>query len=149
MSRKWFLRSSPVALAILLLAMMPVAAFAQTTGGSLEGKAMQESAAVPGVTVTATNNDTALTRTVTTGADGGYRFAALPAGPYTVTFSLDGFNELKIDNAVVNVGTTTMVDAAMQVASVAETISVDADPRPPTRVALPDQLVLAKDRWGM
>lgn len=33
--------------------------------------------------------------------------------------------------------------------SVAETISVDADPSPPHRTALPDQLVLAKDRWGM
>ena len=33
--------------------------------------------------------------------------------------------------------------------SVAETISVAADPSPPHRTALPDQLVLAKDRWGM
>lgn len=33
--------------------------------------------------------------------------------------------------------------------SVAETISVEADPSPPHRTALPDQLVLAKDRWGM
>ncbi len=34
-------------------------------------------------------------------------------------------------------------------ASVAETVSVEADPSPPARTALPDQLVLAKDRWGM
>lgn len=33
--------------------------------------------------------------------------------------------------------------------SVAETISVSADPSPPSRTALPDQLVLAKDKWGM
>ncbi|MTD46110.1 metal-dependent transcriptional regulator [Conexibacter sp. W3-3-2] len=33
--------------------------------------------------------------------------------------------------------------------SVAETISVTADPSPPSRTALPDQLVLAKDKWGM
>jgi DtxR family Mn-dependent transcriptional regulator len=33
-------------------------------------------------------------------------------------------------------------------ASVAETVSVIADPSPPQRIALPEQLVLAKDRYG-
>jgi DtxR family transcriptional regulator, Mn-dependent transcriptional regulator len=32
--------------------------------------------------------------------------------------------------------------------TVAETISVVADPSPPPRVALPEQLVLARDRYG-
>jgi DtxR family Mn-dependent transcriptional regulator len=32
--------------------------------------------------------------------------------------------------------------------SVAETVSVKADPSPPARTALPDQLVLGKDRYG-
>ena len=32
--------------------------------------------------------------------------------------------------------------------SVAETVSVQADPSPPTRTALPEQLVLAKERYG-
>jgi len=32
--------------------------------------------------------------------------------------------------------------------SVAETVSVVADPSPPPRTALPAQLVLAEDHWG-
>jgi DtxR family Mn-dependent transcriptional regulator len=32
--------------------------------------------------------------------------------------------------------------------SVAETVSVVADPSPPARVALPDQLVMAREHWG-
>jgi DtxR family Mn-dependent transcriptional regulator len=32
--------------------------------------------------------------------------------------------------------------------SVAETVSVVADPSPPQRVALPDQLVLGRERYG-
>jgi DtxR family Mn-dependent transcriptional regulator len=32
--------------------------------------------------------------------------------------------------------------------SVAETVSVAADPSPPQRVALPDQLVLGRERYG-
>jgi DtxR family transcriptional regulator, Mn-dependent transcriptional regulator len=33
-------------------------------------------------------------------------------------------------------------------ASVAETVSVLADPSPPPRIALPEQLVLSRERWG-
>jgi DtxR family transcriptional regulator, Mn-dependent transcriptional regulator len=32
--------------------------------------------------------------------------------------------------------------------SVAETVSVLADPAPPPRVALPEQLVVSQDRYG-
>jgi DtxR family transcriptional regulator, Mn-dependent transcriptional regulator len=32
--------------------------------------------------------------------------------------------------------------------TVAETVSVIADPSPPARVALPEQLVLSRDRYG-
>ena len=32
--------------------------------------------------------------------------------------------------------------------SVAETVSVTADPSPPPRTALPDQLVLGRERYG-
>jgi DtxR family Mn-dependent transcriptional regulator len=32
--------------------------------------------------------------------------------------------------------------------SVAETVSVIADPSPPPRIALPEQLVLARERYG-
>jgi DtxR family Mn-dependent transcriptional regulator len=39
-------------------------------------------------------------------------------------------------------------DAATVTASVAETISVTADPSPPPRAALPEQIVLGKDRYG-
>jgi DtxR family Mn-dependent transcriptional regulator len=33
-------------------------------------------------------------------------------------------------------------------ASVAETVSVRADPAPPPRAAIPEQLVLSSDRYG-
>ena len=39
-------------------------------------------------------------------------------------------------------------DAIALTRSVAETVSVRADPSPPPRTALPDQLVLGKDRYG-
>ena len=39
-------------------------------------------------------------------------------------------------------------DLATLTRSVAETVSVVADPSPPPRIALPEQLVLAKERYG-
>ena len=39
-------------------------------------------------------------------------------------------------------------DARTLTFSVAETVSVLADPSPPTRIALPEQLVLARERYG-
>jgi DtxR family Mn-dependent transcriptional regulator len=39
-------------------------------------------------------------------------------------------------------------DTATLTMSVAETVSVLADPSPPARTALPEQLVLARDRYG-
>jgi DtxR family Mn-dependent transcriptional regulator len=39
-------------------------------------------------------------------------------------------------------------DTATLTRSVAETVSVRADPSPPPRTALPEQLVLSKDRYG-
>ena len=55
---------------------------AQSAGtGALTGNVTDPSgAAVPGVTVTATNVDTNQARTLVTGTDGGYKFSLLPPG---------------------------------------------------------------------
>src|SRR5437762_14386980 len=47
--------------------------------------------ALPGVTVTLTKTDTALTRTVVTNDDGSYTVTNLPVGPYTLQATLQGF----------------------------------------------------------
>jgi hypothetical protein len=117
-----------MAVALVLAMLVPASGLlAQTTGGNLEGRATQETNALPGVTVTATNTATGLTRTGVTDANGGYRFAVLPAGTYKVTFSLSGFSDLAIEQADVNIGSTTVVDASMKVAAVEETITVTAE----------------------
>ena len=45
--------------------------------------------------------------------------------------------------------TIASADGSHQVSrSVAETVSVRADPAPPPRAAIPEQLVLSSDRYG-
>ena len=46
---------------------------------------------MPGVTVVATATDGRLLETAVTDGSGGYVFRALPAGPITLTFQLEGF----------------------------------------------------------
>jgi hypothetical protein len=65
-------------------------ALAQTTTGILEGTAADTTGAVlRGVTVQA-KGDT-IDRTVVSDSEGFYRVAALPAGTYSLTASLSGF----------------------------------------------------------
>jgi DtxR family Mn-dependent transcriptional regulator len=46
------------------------------------------------------------------------------------------------------VSVTSGSETATITASVAETVSVLADPSPPPRIALPEQLVLGRERYG-
>lgn len=76
----------------LLCALMSIAAFAQSvnvTTGSIGGKVTDNSGApLPGVTVTATNLDTGLTRNTVSENDGSYTLNLLPPGNYKVAGEL-------------------------------------------------------------
>ena len=66
---------------------------------------------------------------------------------------LDELNAERDDIKVVSVDAEHVTvdfngDTATLTRSVAETVSVLADPSPPPRTALPEQLVLAKERYG-
>ena len=81
------------ALALLLAFVLCAAAlFAQGTS-QIQGVVRDETgSAVPGAGIKATQTDTNITRTTTTGADGGYVLANLPIGPYRLEISKQGFS---------------------------------------------------------
>ena len=108
--------------AVLLAGLVPAATLAQTTDrAGIEGRVVDESGGVlPGVTVSISSS--ALqggARVVVTDSSGRYRFAELPAGDYTVTFTLSGFAVVK---ASVHLGTgfVATMDEKMAVGGVAE-----------------------------
>ena len=73
------------------LAVSVVPAAAQATA-QISGTVRDPSGAVlPGVTVTATQTDTGLSRTTVTNEDGLYVVASLPLGPYKLETALQGF----------------------------------------------------------
>src|SRR5665213_3104363 len=80
--------------AFLATLLVCASAFAQSGGtAQISGTVHDPSgSAVPGAQVKATQTDTALTRTVETGADGAYVLPNLPIGPYRLEITKDGFS---------------------------------------------------------
>src|SRR5690348_4108027 len=76
----------------LLILLLAVSAFAQTSNATLGGTVSDASGAlIPGITITATNTGTGIVNTVVTNDAGAYQFASLQPGTYTVTAELPGF----------------------------------------------------------
>jgi hypothetical protein len=114
--------------ALVLLTALPVCfAAAQDIFGVIAGTVTDSTgAAVPGVTVTITNQDTKLGRTVTTDGRGFYIAPQLSVGTYKVAAEAKGFKTtVKVGNELV-AGAHLTVDLALQVGAVAETVEVRA-----------------------
>src|SRR5262245_8486950 len=94
--------------------------------GNIAGRAQDSSGAlIPGVEVSVTSPAMiGGARTAVTDETGSYRFTLLPAGTYRVTFSLVGFKTLNIDGVVVTPHATMTINGAMEVATVAEEVTV-------------------------
>ncbi len=114
-------------LAFLLVA-FAVPALAQQQYGRLEGAARDaQGLALPGVSVTLSGEAIIGTRNATTDVDGSYRFQALPPGDYLLQFELSGFQTVIFEDLRVVTGATFSVDADMQLATVAETVTVTGE----------------------
>ncbi|MBA2303082.1 MAG: TonB-dependent receptor, partial [Acidobacteria bacterium] len=109
------------------LAVAP-AVSAQEFRGRVNGVVTDNSQAVlPGVTVTAASPALIQPQVTTTGADGTYRFPALPAGLYTLTFELAGFQKVTRADIRVVINTTLTVDSQLAVAALNETVTVSGE----------------------
>ena len=117
-------RGNLIAVLVLVLA-LAAPGLAQTTS-TITGRAMDSSGAlIPGVEVSvASPAMPGGARMAITNESGTYRFQQLNAGVYTVTFGLPGFKTLNIEGVNLNLGATATVNGSLEVATVAETITV-------------------------
>ncbi len=98
-----------------------------TATGQVLGTATdQEGGVLPGTTVTATNVNTGLSRSTTTGPNGFYRIDLLPSGTYDVRAQLAGFQPAISKGVTVTLGTAVRIDFDMQLSKVEEEIVVTA-----------------------
>lgn len=113
---------------IVAICMAASSAFAQTstTTGNIVGVITDNTnSALPGVTVTATNQNTGLTRNAVTDSDGSYEIQLLQPGTYRVEAELTGLGSAQRQNVTVALGSTATVRLSIN-PSVSETITVTA-----------------------
>ncbi len=109
----------------LLAILVPIGVFAQSSTGSISGTVTDASgSALPGVTVTATNAATGVSRTVVSNGVGHYEIRLLPPSVYRVGAELAGFQQVKT-MLNINVGTDATFDVKLKPA-VTETVTVTA-----------------------
>ena len=82
--------------------------------------------ALPGATVTVTNAETGLQRTVTSGGDGLYQVPSLPVGTYSVMASLDGFQTVTNEGLRLQVAQQVTLNISLELAGVEEAVTVTA-----------------------
>ncbi len=120
----------------LLVALAASSAFAQNAG-SLRGTITdQQGAVLPGAAVVLTNEATKATRQVVTDAKGGYFFAALLPGNYTISVELSGFKGKTTRGIRISPNDTRGYDVTMEIGGQSEKIEVTALPtRAPWRAS--------------
>jgi carboxypeptidase family protein len=110
---------------ILGLLLFSAAVFAQGSYGRILGTVTDQTGAVlPGATVSVTDTERGLTRTLTTDAAGEYNAPNLIPSTYTVRVEAKGFKTLDRQNVVIEVNKEVRVDLTPQPGEQAQTVTV-------------------------
>jgi hypothetical protein len=118
----------------LMLMALAIPSFAQIDRATLEGTITDPSgASIGGVSVTATNSDTGISKETKTNASGYYRFPGLAAGEYTVIATNAGFKTKTTEEINLQVGQTHTLDIKLAIGEAAEQIEVVAADIPAER----------------
>src|SRR5512142_1767034 len=125
--RKW----SRLAALLLIILTSASAALAQRSTATVRGTISDATGGVlPGVTVTAVNQETGLSRTVVTNNAGVYSLPELPPGRYNVSAELQGFKKAERTAVPLRVADEYSIDFTLQPGNVSETVTVEATSTP-------------------
>ena len=114
-----------VAAILLLTFVLSIPAFGQSTYATVSGTVGDASRAlIPGVTVTATNNDTGVVTTVISNESGAYNFPSLLPGTYKVSATLPGFQTRTFTNVQLGSAAQVRLDFTMAVSSLSTQVEV-------------------------
>lgn len=120
------LRSFLAIVAVALALVTPGVVAAQGSTSTVTGTVRDSlGGAIPGVSIRVANETTNTAVDIVTDAQGIYRVADLPAGPYRVEISLTGF-ETVLRRITLLPGQTTAIDAALQQSRLSEGVIVTA-----------------------
>jgi hypothetical protein len=113
----------------LFVVSLSTIAFGQNVTGTISGTVSDpKGGVVPNAGVTVTNADQKVAvRRITTDERGEYVAALLPVGRYTVTVEAQGFKKVVHSGIVLNVDDRLLVNFTLDVGSLSETVSVEAN----------------------
>src|SRR5437016_6510953 len=112
---------------ILMLSPTAVQSQSASATGRLEGIVTDSTgAAVPGADVTVRNQNTGISTTLRSGAEGDFTFLYLDPGTYEVSIQKAGFNKLVLKDITVTVGTRAIIHPQLAVGKIETTVSVSA-----------------------
>jgi hypothetical protein len=116
--------------ALVVLMWIATAAWGQGTTGSIIGTVTDTTgAAVPGATVTVTQNETNAVHTVTTSDAGTYTVPQLPPGHYTVKVDKAAFQSFRQSSITLQIDQTVDISPKLNIGATQQTIEVtDAPP---------------------
>ncbi|MGH9843678.1 MAG: TonB-dependent receptor domain-containing protein, partial [Blastocatellia bacterium] len=107
---------------------LSLAAFAQTSRGTVSGTVTDPTGAViPGASITLTNIATTISRSTVANGEGIYRFDAVDLGDYTIKFSATGFGDVTKSNVVVSANQTATIDSQLQPGTQSLSVDVTAE----------------------
>lgn len=110
---------------IALVIMTAAGLLAQRQTASVSGLVTDASnAPIPGATIAVKSSSTGFERTASSNDSGYYAVTALPAGPYSVTVSKQGFSTYGIPELNLQVDQNAAANVHLTVGAVSETISV-------------------------
>jgi len=113
---------------LLVAAITAIPAAAQLPTGTILGTVKDTSGGVVGgATVTVHNTETGLNRSLATGDDGAYRFAALPVGHYDVRAEKEGFKTATQNNVVLDVSQEVVTNFSLEVGASATVVTVTGE----------------------
>jgi carboxypeptidase family protein len=108
--------------------LLAVPLLAQQGTSQMSGRVTDEQGgALPGVTVTLTNEESGAFREVITGADGSFSAPQLKPGRYRIVAKLQNFNTFVRSGVILPIGQTVTIDAALKLGSLQEAVTVTAE----------------------
>ena len=121
-----------VVLGILALS-IPAYSQIATKTGTIFGRVVDNNGDVlPGATVSV-ESDVTPSQMATTGPTGGFRFANLPPGSYSVTFTMEGFTQLRQEDVRVSIGGSVQLDVTLSATLSDEIVVIEGTPLMDTR----------------
>jgi len=125
-SSLWFVMRATVLL-VVGLGVLGKAAFGQGSATIVGTVTDPSGAAIPNASITITDIDTGFIRTTTTNSTGNYSAGELPNGAYQLRIEVQGFKTFEQHDITLNVNATVRVDAALQIGSVGQSVTVEAN----------------------